>query len=74
MGIYWAVLVSFFPVDGRESAKKLICCRFPQMFENVGIANSAGIATALLVVVSFIPTAVLQWKGHLMRGNMKARI
>ena len=73
MGIYWAVLVGF-SCGWEDGAVRLIWCRFPQMFENVGIANSAGIATALLVVVSLIPTAVLQWKGHLMRGNMKARI
>ncbi|KAK5215083.1 hypothetical protein LTR72_011837 [Exophiala xenobiotica] len=37
---------------------------FPQMFENVGLYGSAGIATGLLVGVSWIPTIVLQRKGH----------
>jgi hypothetical protein len=34
------------------------------MFENVGIAPSAGIGSALVVVVSVIPTIFLQWKGR----------
>lgn len=37
--------------------------RFPQMFENVGFYGSTGIATALTVGVSVIPTILLQWKG-----------
>ncbi|KAL1981948.1 hypothetical protein VTN96DRAFT_2012 [Rasamsonia emersonii] len=36
---------------------------FPQMFENVGFYGSTGIATALTVRVSVIPTILLQWKG-----------
>lgn len=44
------------------------------MFMNVGIANSAGIVTALLVAISFVPTVVLQLKAHAMRGDMRARI
>ncbi|KAJ5520423.1 hypothetical protein N7463_000876 [Penicillium fimorum] len=36
---------------------------FPYMFENVGISVSAGIVTALIVVASFIPTALLHWQG-----------
>lgn len=44
------------------------------MFENVGVANSAGVATALLVAVSFVPTMVVQWKGVSLRGTMTARI
>ncbi|KAK7181600.1 hypothetical protein DPSP01_011397 [Paraphaeosphaeria sporulosa] len=48
---------------------------FPQMFEHVGIANSAGVAVAMLVVVSVIPTLVLQWRGKFFRqSEMKARI
>lgn len=48
---------------------------FPQMFESVGIGNSAGIAVALMVAVSVVPTMVLQWKGKLFRGHeMTARI
>lgn len=34
------------------------------MFDNVGIAASSGVSTALLVVASVIPTALLQWQGH----------
>ncbi|QKX63084.1 uncharacterized protein TRUGW13939_10252 [Talaromyces rugulosus] len=37
----------------------------PHMFSSVGVANSAGIATALIVVASLIPTALLQWRGEL---------
>lgn len=34
------------------------------MFEDVGIAASAGIVVALIVGVSFIPTIFLHWQGH----------
>ncbi|KAK1141067.1 hypothetical protein N8T08_009640 [Aspergillus melleus] len=37
---------------------------FPDMFESVGIANSSGVITALIMGVSFIPTALLHWQGH----------
>jgi hypothetical protein len=37
------------------------------MFENVGIAPSAGIGSALVVVVSVIPTIFLHWKGQIWR-------
>ncbi|KAF2715290.1 MFS general substrate transporter [Pleomassaria siparia CBS 279.74] len=47
---------------------------FPPMFENVGIANSAGIACALIFCCSLLPTMLLQFRGHAMRGSMKARI
>jgi len=40
---------------------------FPNMFENVGVANSAGITTALIVVASLIPVALVQWKGDRLR-------
>lgn len=33
------------------------------MFEDVGIAASAGIIVALIAGVSFIPTALLHWQG-----------
>ncbi|KAJ5951502.1 uncharacterized protein N7479_009915 [Penicillium vulpinum] len=36
---------------------------FPQMFEVVGWAGGAGIAIALIVCVSIIPTILVQWKG-----------
>jgi hypothetical protein len=53
---------------------KLMHRRFPDMFTNVGVANSAGIVAALLVVASLVPVAVTHWKGHKMRGNMSARM
>ncbi|EAQ91748.1 hypothetical protein CHGG_03683 [Chaetomium globosum CBS 148.51] len=40
---------------------------FPHMIERVGFRASAGIATAMLVGVSMIPTAVVQWKGQMWR-------
>ncbi|KAJ5357715.1 Major facilitator superfamily domain general substrate transporter [Penicillium brevicompactum] len=40
---------------------------FSAMFENVGIAPSAGIGSAMVVVVSVIPTIFLQWKGQAWR-------
>lgn len=36
---------------------------FPSMFVHVGVANSAGVATALIMGASFIPTIFLQWMG-----------
>ncbi|KAJ5715656.1 uncharacterized protein N7483_012837 [Penicillium malachiteum] len=36
---------------------------FPNMFTNVGWAGGAGIAVALMVGVSIIPTMLLQWRG-----------
>ncbi|KAL1968706.1 hypothetical protein VTN77DRAFT_1532 [Rasamsonia byssochlamydoides] len=41
---------------------------FPDMFTNVGVANSSGVATALIVGVSVIPTLLLQWRGQTWRG------
>jgi hypothetical protein len=37
--------------------------RFPQMFEVVGWAGGAGIAIALMVGVSVLPTILVQWRG-----------
>ncbi|KAL2126392.1 hypothetical protein VTI74DRAFT_1007 [Chaetomium olivicolor] len=37
---------------------------FPEMIKEAGFGASAGIATAMLVAVSMIPTAVVQWKGR----------
>lgn len=37
------------------------------MFENVGVAPSAGIACAMIVVVSVIPTIYLHWRGKSFR-------
>lgn len=34
------------------------------MFESVGVANSSGIATALIMGCSFFPTVYLQWQGR----------
>ncbi|KAF1988400.1 MFS general substrate transporter [Aulographum hederae CBS 113979] len=36
---------------------------FPSMFANVGVANSSGVATVMIIVVSIVPTILLQWKG-----------
>lgn len=46
------------------------------MFDDVGIANSAGVCTALMVGVSIIPTIFIQLKGRSWHGKqeMKARI
>lgn len=41
------------------------------MFDNVGVANSAGIAAALLVAVSLVPTMILQWRGAIWRQTKK---
>jgi hypothetical protein len=41
--------------------------RFPGMFENVGVAASAGVCVALMVGVSVFPTIVLQIKGRSFR-------
>ncbi|KAJ5267632.1 Major facilitator superfamily domain general substrate transporter [Penicillium angulare] len=40
---------------------------FPYMFDNVGIAPSAGIVSAMIVVASVIPTIFLHWRGKSMR-------
>ncbi|ODM14492.1 hypothetical protein SI65_10114 [Aspergillus cristatus] len=40
---------------------------FPAMFEEVGIAASAGVMVALITGVSFIPTALLHWQGWRLR-------
>lgn len=34
------------------------------MFEDVGVAASAGIVVALIAGVSFIPTVFLHWQGQ----------
>jgi hypothetical protein len=39
------------------------------MFTNVGLLGTAGIAVALIVGVSIIPTIFLQWKGKAWRGG-----
>jgi hypothetical protein len=43
------------------------------MFANVGIANSAGVAVAVFVGASVLPTLFLQWKGNSLRRNMPLR-
>jgi hypothetical protein len=42
------------------------------MFDNVGIANSAGVATAMIVVASVLPTLFLQWRGETWRAKREA--
>jgi hypothetical protein len=44
---------------------------FTAMFERVGIARSAGVVTALIMGVSFLPTALLHWKGERLRLRQK---
>jgi hypothetical protein len=39
------------------------------MFESVGIANSSGVVTALIMGVSFFPTVFLHLQGHRLRGD-----
>jgi hypothetical protein len=33
------------------------------MFESVGIANSSGVVTALIMGASFIPMVLMHWQG-----------
>lgn len=44
------------------------------MFENVGTANSAGIAVAMIVVAALVPIIFIQWKGPNVRGRMVTMI
>ena len=39
------------------------------MFEQVGIAASAGIIVALIAGVSFLPTIFLHWQGRRFHGR-----
>lgn len=39
------------------------------MFESVGIAASAGVAAALIMGASFLPTVYLQWQGKRWHAN-----
>lgn len=50
----------------------LIFYRFPDMFTNVGVAASAGVAAALMIGVSILPTMFIQWRGARMRGKRKS--
>lgn len=64
MGVYRAVLVCH---PDRLSLDLTNATRFPAMFEEVGIAASAGVMVALITGVSFIPTALLHWQGWRLR-------
>ncbi|TGJ83166.1 hypothetical protein E0Z10_g5593 [Xylaria hypoxylon] len=44
---------------------------FPPLLANVGLIASTGVATALIVGASAVPTALLQWKGKLWRKPQK---
>lgn len=44
------------------------------MFNDIGLANSAGVAAALLVGVSLIPVALTHWKGDKLKGTMSIRM
>lgn len=37
------------------------------MFDSVGLSNSSAIVAALIVVLSIVPTVLLQWRGWLWR-------
>lgn len=39
------------------------------MLETVGVAASAGVATAMIVVVSVIPTVFVHWRGKVLRNE-----
>jgi hypothetical protein len=56
---------------GSDDNFKLTLDRFPQMIENVGLAESSGVTTALIVGVSIIPTAFLQWRGSSWRPKLE---
>lgn len=38
--------------------------RFPQLIEKAGLRGTAGVATAMMVVFSVVPTLFLQFKGR----------
>jgi hypothetical protein len=42
---------------------------FPAMFENVGVAASAGVGCALIVGASVIPTIIVHWQGEKWRPS-----
>ncbi|RLL99162.1 hypothetical protein CFD26_105262 [Aspergillus turcosus] len=42
---------------------------FPAMFENVGVAASAGVGCALIVGASVIPTIIVHWQGRKWRPS-----
>ncbi|KAK2593031.1 hypothetical protein QQS21_009285 [Conoideocrella luteorostrata] len=46
---------------------------FPQMIENIGFEKSTAVSTAMMVGVSVVPTALLQWKGRTWRGGKDVR-
>lgn len=60
MGFHWTILVSVGVWCSDQCANR---CRFPAMFESVGVARSAGVIAALIMGVSFIPIALLHWQG-----------
>lgn len=57
----WLSILKSYNADGYS--------RFTSMFESVGIANSSGVVTALIVGASFIPTMLLHWKGNRWHGK-----
>lgn len=38
--------------------------RFPQLIEKAGLRGTAGVATAMMVIFSVLPTLFLQFKGR----------
>lgn len=69
IGPFWFVSVSSFLVIAVANLR----CRIPDMFTNVGVANSAGVVSALIIGVSIFPTIFLQFRGEKMRHNKEAR-
>lgn len=43
------------------------------MFDNVGVAFSSGVVSAMIVSASVIPTVCLQWKGHIWRQKREEK-
>jgi hypothetical protein len=41
------------------------------MFENVGVAASAGVGCALIVGASVIPTIIVHWQGEKWRPSQR---
>lgn len=52
-----------------EHQANIMSVRFPAMFENVGVAASAGVVVALMVGVSIFPTMLVHWRGPSFRKN-----
>lgn len=66
MGIHRALLVCL-PIQILLTFLEFwltIDLRFTDLFDSVGIAKTSGVVAALIMGASFIPTALLHWKGE----------